>query len=343
MDIRLNINRYIGENYPCYILMDIGANHNGDFKTAKQLIETAAEMGADGIKFQTYSAKKLYSTKTPKFSKDSTVPYEVIKKYQHPREWLPKLNEIAIKHKIDFISSPFDYEAVDILEEINVPYYKIASPEIVDLDLIEYIAKKQKPIIISTGMATIGEIEEAIEVVLKHDNNNIILLHCVVLYPCPVEFINLKAIETLRNVFKYPVGFSDHSLGIHISLAAISMGAKVIEKHFTLDKSQKGPDHHFALEPNELKEMVEKIRDIEKSMGDGIKKPNKLELEENYKLARRSIIAAMDISKGVKITRDMLIIKRPGFGIKPKFLNILLGKTAKVDIKKEQWITWDMI
>ena len=343
MVIKIKGNRFIGKEYPCYIIMDVGANHNGDFETAKKLIIRAAEMGADAIKFQTYTAEGLYSKLTPKFSKDPTAPFELIKKHQHPRKWLPKLKVIAIKHNIDFSSSPFDYEAVDLLDEINVPFYKIASPEIKNLDLIEYIAKKQKPVILSTGMATIEEIKEAIDVILKNHNDRIILLHCNVMYPSPFEIVNLKAIKTMKKVFKYPIGFSDHTLGVHISLAAVSLGAKVIERHFTLDRTQQGPDHNFSLEPEELKDMVEKIRDIEKSMGDGIKKPSELELKENYKMARPSIIAAIDIPKGRVLTRDMLIIKRPGFGIEPKFINDILGKKTKCEIKKEQWLIWDMI
>lgn len=343
MKIWINGNNYIGDDSPCYVIVDVGANHNRDFQTAKELILSAAKMGADAIKFQTYTAEKLYSKKTPMFSKDITSPFDLIKSLQHPPEWLPILSDIAKEIGITFLSTPFDFEAVDLLEDIGVPLFKIASPEIVDLELVDYISKKQKPIILSTGMADIGEIEEATNTILKNNNNNIILLHCNTLYPAPVEIVNLKAINTLKNVFKYPVGFSDHTLGFHISLAAVSIGAKVIEKHFTLDRNQNGPDHHFAIEPLELKELVHKIREIEKAMGNGLKKPSNLELKENYRMGRRSIIAAIDIPKSTEITREMLIIKRPAFGIKPKFIDILIGRKARVDIEKDQWISWDMI
>ena len=191
-------------------------------------------------------------------------------------------------------------------------------------------------------MANIGEIEDAVNVMLKNNNKNIILLHCNTIYPTPYEAVNLKAIGTLKNVFEYPIGFSDHTLGIHISLAAVSLGAKVIERHFTLDKSQEGPDHAVALDPSDLKDLVINVRDIEKSFGNGVKRPHELE-SENYEKGRRSIIAARDIPKGTTITRDMLIIKRPSYGIKPKFLNLVVGRTAKIDIEYDQWITWDMI
>lgn len=343
MEVKIRQNRFIGKDHPCYIIMDVGANHNQDLKTAKKLIEVSAEMGADAVKFQTYTADKLYSSKTPLFSSSPIPANELIKKCEHPRDWLPILNEVAKKNNIHFASSPFDFEAVDLLEEIDVPFYKIASPEIVDLELIDYIAKKRKPIIISTGMSSIADVEDAVNTILKTNNKEIILLHCNTLYPTPVEEINLKAIKTLKKVFKCPIGFSDHSLGIHISLAAVSIGAKVIEKHFTLDRTQKGPDHVFAIEPLELYDLVRKIRDIEKAFGNGIKKPSKLELKENFKMARRSIIAARKIPKGIIISRDMLIVKRPGFGIKPKHINIVIGRKAIVDIEEDQWITWEMI
>lgn len=343
MKIKVDKKRYIGEDSPCYIIMDVGANHNGDLEIAKKLIISAAESGADAIKFQTYTADKLYSKKTPQFSKDPTTPYEMIREYEHPREWLPILKEVAQENNIHFFSSPFDFEAVDLLEKIDVPLYKVASPEIVDLDLIDYIAKKRKPIIVSTGMANIEEIKDAVNIIIKNENNNIIILHCNTLYPPPIETINLRAMETLTKTFPYIIGFSDHTLGTHIALAAVSMGAKVIEKHFTLDRNQKGPDHNFAIEPSELKDLVIKIREIEKAMGDGIKKPHELELGENYDKARRSIIAKIDIPKDTIISRDMLIVKRPGYGIKPKFIKDLIGKKAKKNIKADEWITWEMI
>ncbi len=361
MEIKITEKRYIGDQHPCYIIMDVAANHNGDLETAKKLIEVSAKMGADVIKFQTYTAEMLYSEKTPLFSHTTISPFDLIKQVQHPREWLPVLKEVADNHSIDFSSSPFDFEAVDLLEQINVPFYKIASAEIVDLELIAYIAKKGKPIIISTGMSYMEDIEDAVNTVLENNNDKIILLHCNTLYPTPLEAVNLKAIKTLEETFKYPIGFSDHTIGINISLAAVAMGARVIERHITLNKDQEGPDHKFALEPDDLKTLVENIRRIENAkwqgedmksfiegiknigtaMGDGVKKPHALELEENFEKGRRSIIAAIDISEGTKITREMLIVKRPGYGIKPKFIKSVIGKRPKFDIEKEQWITWD--
>jgi len=213
----------------------------------------------------------------------------------------------------------------------------------VDLELIKYAAEKGKPMIISTGMANLGEIEDAINAIKSVGNGDILLLHCNSLYPTPVEIVNLKAIETMKAAFNVPVGFSDHTLGIHIPIAAVAMGACVIEKHFTLDRTLPGPDHSFAIEPDKLKEMVRCIREVEKAKGSGIKEKSELESEEMYVKARRSIHAKVDIPKGTKIMRDMLIIKRPGYGIKPKFIDIVIGREAKKDIKDDEWITWDAV
>ncbi len=341
-EICLNNGTLIGGDNPCYVIVDVAANHNGDFDTAKELIRQAAWAGADAVKFQTYTADKLYSKNTPQFSKDPVKPYDLIKSVEHPREWLPLLNDFAKELNIDFLSSPFDNEATDLLEELDVALYKVASSEIVDLDLIRYMASKGKPVIISTGMARLGEIEEAIEACMMEGNSQIMLLHCNTAYPTPIEIVNLKAMTTLADAFKLITGFSDHTLGSHIALAAVARGAKVIEKHFTLDKSQNGPDHNFAIEPAELKLMMTQIRDIEQALGTGIKKVSEQE-RESYEKGRRSIIAACNIPKDTPLTRDMLTVKRPGYGIKPNLIDIASHRTAKQDIAKDDIITWDML
>jgi len=334
--------KIVGKGHPTYIIAEIGANHNCNMKIAKSLIDKASEAGVDAVKFQTYKAETLYSKKTPRFSKDNMDPFDLIKQCELPRDWHKELFEYTVDRNLHFLSSPFDYEAVDLLDKIGAPAYKIASFEIVDLELLEYIAKKKKPIILSTGMANLGEIEEALEAIRKQGNNNIVLLHCNSMYPSPADIVNLNAINTMSSVFKIPIGFSDHTIGIHISIAAVAKGATVIEKHFTLDRKMDGPDHHFAIEPSELKQMVSFIRDIEKAQGTGIKEVSKKE-KEMYEKGRRSIIALEKIPKGTKITREMLIIKRPGYGIKPKFIDNVIGKTAKKDIKADDWLTWDLI
>jgi len=332
--------KIVGEGHLTYIIAEVGSNHNRDKIIAKKLIDKAADAGVDAVKFQTFKAEKLYSKKTPKFSKDKIGPYDLIKSIELPREWHEELFEYTANKNLHFLSSPFDYEAVDLLNEIGVPAFKLASFEITDLELLKYTAKKRKPIILSTGMANIEEIKEALETIRFQGNDDIVLLHCNSMYPSPVEIVNLNAINTMFAAFRIPIGFSDHTIGVHIPVAAVAKGAKVIEKHFTLDRRMKGPDHNFAVEPDELKQMVQNIRDVEKAAGTGIKEAS-TEEKEMYEKGRRSLIATRDIPKGTKITRDMIVIKRPGFGIKPKFLNKVVGKTAKKDIKEEQWITWE--
>ncbi|MFX0096374.1 MAG: N-acetylneuraminate synthase family protein [Candidatus Hodarchaeota archaeon] len=336
-------NQLVGNGEPCLVIAEAGSNHNNNLEQAKKLIDVAVEAGADIVKFQIFKAETLYSKKTPEFSylKGQNV-YELIKSIETPREWIKELAEYCKKRDVGFLASAFDFEAVDILDRY-VHAFKIASFEIVDLELIRYVAEKGKPVIISTGMANLGEIEDAENTVKSVGNDDIILLHCSSLYPTPVDIVNLRAIETMKNAFRVPIGFSDHTLGIHISIAAVAMGACVIEKHFTLDRTLRGPDHSFAVEPNELRDMIRWIKDVENAKGNGIKDKSEIERKEIYKKARRSIHAKCDIPKGTRITRDMLIIKRPGYGIKPKFINIMIGKNAKRDIEEDEWITWEMI
>ena len=332
----------ISEGEPCFMIAEAGSNHNGSLEQAKKLIDVAVAAKADAVKFQIYKAESLYSKHTPEFSylKGQNV-YELIKSIETPREWIKELAGYCEARNITFLATPFDFEAIDLLDKY-APAFKIASFEIVDLELLQYAARKGKPMIISTGMANLGEIEDAINAIKSVGNEDILLLHCNSLYPTPVDVVNLKAIETMRTAFKVPVGFSDHTLGIHIPIAAVAMGACVIEKHFTLSREMKGPDHSFAIEPDELKEMVRCIREVEKAKGTGIKEKSELE-GEGYEKARRSIHAKVDIPKGTRITRDMLIIKRPGYGIKPKFIDIVVGREAKRDVKEDEWITWDAV
>ena len=335
-------NRLVGEGEPCFIVAEAGSNHDGKLSQARELVDVAVEAGADAVKFQIYSAETLYSKKTPKFSTSEKPPWELIKKIETPREWIPDLKEYCDKKGIIFFATPFDFNAVDELDPY-VDLYKVASFEIVDLSLIEYIARKQKPTIISTGLANMGEIEDAYLTYTKTGNDKLVFLQCASVYPAPPEIMNLRSMKTIGDSFGVITGLSDHTLGIYISVAAVAMGAKVIEKHFTLSRKLKGPDHPFAIEPDELKEMVKEIRDVEKALGNGKKLGPSAQELENYKKARRSIHAKVNIPKGTRITNDMLIIKRPGYGIKPKFINIVIGREARKNIEEDQWITWDVI
>lgn len=335
---------FVGDGEPTFVIAEAGANHNRNFDMAKKLIDVAADAKANAVKFQTYSAETLYSKKTPAFSKDNKIkPYELIKNVELPRDWQAKLAEYARERGIMFLSTPFDYEAVDELDELGIQAFKFASFEIVDLELLKYASSKQKPIILSTGMASLGDIEDALIAIRSEGNDEIILLHCNSLYPTPPEVVNLRAIRTMHEAFKLPVGFSDHTPGISISLAAVGMDACLIEKHFTLDRKLRGPDHIFAIEPDELKDLVLGIRAVDTAKGDGIKRRSWLEDGEMYQKGRRSIIAKHDIPIGTVITRDMLVVKRPGYGISPKLIDIVVGRTTKLEIKEDEWITWEML
>jgi N-acetylneuraminate synthase/N,N'-diacetyllegionaminate synthase len=335
-------NKMVGKGEPCFIIAEAGANHNRDFDLAKKIIDEAVASNADAIKFQTFSAETLYSTKTPEFDYMKGNIYDIIKSIELPRNWQKDLKEYSDSKGIIFMSTPFDRKAVDELAELKIEAFKVASFEIVDLEFIEYIAKKGKPVIISTGLCNLGEIEEAVNTCKNSGNDDIILLHCSSNYPSTPDILNLKAIKTMRKAFDCVIGYSDHSVGIHLSIAAVTLGASVLEKHFTLDRTMKGPDHPFAIEPQELKLMIRNIRDAELAFGDGIKKRSDKE-EDMYKKARRSVIAACAIPKGTVITREMLTVKRPGFGIKPKYINHIVGRKAAVNIEEDDIITWDLV
>lgn len=334
--------RGIGEEERCYIIAEAGSNHNQNFDRAKKLIDVAADARVDAVKFQTYSADKLYSAKTPIFPGEDKKPYEVVKNVEIPREWQADLMKYAKQKGLTFLSTPFDYEAVDELEELGISAYKWASSTITDLPMLKYAAKKGKPMLLSTGMSDLADIQNAINAVYSTGNKRIALLHCTSVYPCPASEVNLRMMDTIRDAFHLPTGFSDHSLGTAIPVAAVARGAKMLEKHFTLDRSLEGPDHPFAMEPQELKEMVSMVREVEESLGSPIKEATPGE-REKVELSRRSIIAAEDISKGQKIERGMLMVKRPGFGISPDLIDVVVGRHAKEEIKKDTWITWDMI
>jgi len=339
-------NRYISEDYPTFIIAEAGVNHNGSLELAKKLVDVAKEAGVDAVKFQTFKTEKVVSKFAPKAeyqiknTGNNESQYEMIKKLELTEEEFIELYKYTKEKGLIFLSTPFDFESADFLEDL-VPAYKISSTDLTNLPFLEYIAKKGKPIILSTGMATLGEIEEAVNTIKKY-NEDIILLHCITNYPADFEELNLRAIKTLKEAFKLPVGYSDHSLGIYAPIAAVTLGAVVIEKHFTINKNLPGPDHKASLNPEELKEMVKAIRLIEKALGDGIKRPTFSE-EKIKKVVRKSLVANVDIPKGSIIKREMVTIKRPGIGIEPKYLDKIIGKKAKRDIKKDEVIRWEDI
>ena len=335
-------NRKVGHNEPCYVIAEIGSNHNQDFELACEHIEAAAESGSDAVKFQTFKASNHYSTKSPGFSYlDNQDPHKLIESLELDRSWQKDLKKKANECGVHFFSSPCDSDAINSLVEIDTPIYKIASFDLPDLDLVTEMASHKKPLILSTGMANLQDIQLAVNAAASVENYDIALLQCTSLYPAPVGLSNLRAMNSMREAFGLPVGYSDHTEGDHISLAAISMGACILEKHFTLDKKLPGPDHSFAMEPKNWKEMVDKIRDIEAGMGDGFKNGPRPEELEMYEKGRRSVHASVNIKKGEAITRQMLTIKRPGLGISPHFINQIIGREAKVDIDQDSWILWN--
>jgi len=340
--------RLIGSQNPCFIIAEAGINHNGDVALAKKLVDAAVEAGADAVKFQTFKAENVVTSTAEKAEYQKTATgttesqYEMIKKLELSEADFGELAEYAGDAGIIFLSTPFDEESVNLLDQIGVPAFKIPSGEITNFPLLKKIAQKFKPIILSTGMATLGEVEEALNHLKKHGAEEIVLLHCTTSYPAPVTAVNLRAMETLRYAFQMPAGYSDHTEGITIPIAAVAMGACVIEKHFTLDRTLPGPDHRASLEPQELATMVKAVRDVELARGNGVKGPTEEE-EAIKRVARRSIVAKRDIRMGDVLAEDDLAIKRPGTGIEPRYLDFVVRTKARVPIWRDQVIQWDMI
>lgn len=326
-----------------FIIAEAGDNHNGDINLAYKLIDKAAEAGADCVKFQTFITEEIISknARMAEYQKKNTgqdeSQFEMVKKLELSFSDFEKLKEYCDCKKIMFLSTPFDLKSVDFLESIGVNVWKIPSGEITNLPYLIKIAKTNKDIILSTGMATIEEIEQTVSVLKENGAGNITLLHCTTEYPAPVNEVNLFAMKTMRKYFNLDVGYSDHTQGIAIPTAAVALGATVIEKHFTLDKNMDGPDHKASLEPHELKDMVDAIRQVEKALGNGEKKPSPSEIK-NIAIARKSIVARCDIKKGDTFSEENLAIKRPGEGISPMSWFEILGKEAKRDFIEDEYI-----
>jgi len=341
--------RPIGPEHPCFIIAEAGSNHNRDLGTALRMIDVAADAGADAVKFQTYSAESLYSKKTPMidyvkkggYLKEGETIWDMIKRIEMPRDWHPELAKRCEEKGVVFLSTPFDLKAVEELESVGIAAYKIASFEITHIPLLRAVARTRKPIILSTGMADLSDIEFALNVINGEGNKATALMQCAISYPPRYEDLNLRAMDTLRQAFAMPVGFSDHTTGITSDIAAVARGANLIEKHYTLDRNMPGPDHSFALEPDELLMMCKAIRDTEKALGSPVKKHTEAE-KDLYKLARRSLVAAVDIPAGTPITEEMLDVKRPGYGIPAKHMLLVVGRIPKKNIEADDILTWDL-
>lgn len=340
--------RLVGFDHPAYVIAEVGANHNRDLGLAKQLIDVALEAGADAVKFQTYSGDTMYSRHVPPFDSLRRVtdkaPRDLIEEIALPREWQPELAEYATKIGIHFFSTPFDHAAVQQLAEIDVPLLKIASFELVDLPLIRAAAATGRPLLISTGMATLAEIDEALRAAQTAGAPGVGLMQCTSIYPAAPELINLRAMHTMQAAFGVPVGFSDHTTGTAAPIAAAALGASFIEKHVTLDRTMPGPDHSFALEPHELRQLVSDIREAEAALGDGTKSgPIPEEQGETYENGRRSLVLTQSLPRGTVLEPEMVTTKRPGWGIAPRHLEIVLGRELRTDAEADDVLTWDMI
>ena len=327
-----------------FIIAEAGVNHNGSLDIALQLVDKAVEAGADCVKFQTFITENemVKNAEKAEYQKNSTGDteneFEMVKKLELTFEEFRKIKDYCEKKNILFLSTPFDLDSIDFLESLDIAYWKIPSGEITNLPYLRKIAKTKREIIMSTGMCDLEEVRQAVNVLKENGSGKITLLHCNTEYPTPYEDVNLLAMDTLHREFQLDIGYSDHTLGIEVPVAAVARGAAVIEKHFTLDREMEGPDHKASLETDELKKMIISIRNIEKALGSGEKKPSGSE-KKNISVARKSIVAKKPISKGERFTEENLAIKRPGTGINPMCWNEILGLYASKDYVEDEQIT----
>ena len=327
------------------IIAEAGVNHNGSIGTAKKMIDAAADAGADFVKFQTFKAEALVTqfADKAKYQKELTdkdeSQFDMIKKLELDRHAHKELIQYCSSKNILFMSTAFDHESIDLLAKLNIPFFKIPSGEITNLPYLRYISRMGKPVVMSTGMATLEEIRAAMDILLKvgMKKDELTILHCNTEYPTPMKDVNLRAMLTIRDELDVKVGYSDHTLGIEIPIAAVAMGATVIEKHFTLDRTLPGPDHAASLDPDELKAMVASIRNIEKAMGDGVKKPSPSEIM-NIPIVRKSIVAKKIIKKEERFSEENLTVKRPGTGISPMEWDTYIGKSANREYQADDLI-----
>lgn len=350
MEVFFNKDKHIYNYCKPYIIAEIGANHNGDMDLAKKIIDCAKECGADAVKFQSWTSKSLIAKE--EYERNQSYDdgdggkkhfgslQEMVEKYYLREEQHYELKEYCQKVGIDFCSSPFSKSEVDLLVKLDVPFIKIASMDINNLELIKHAAKSKKPILLSTGMATLAEIENAVKAVESQGNNQIVILHCISIYPPKYEDINLNNIKMLQQAFDYPIGFSDHTIGTSIPLASVALGSCIIEKHFTLDKDLPGWDHQISADERELKEIVTESSNIQKALGE-YKRVVSDDEEAKKKKFRRSIVAGRTLSKGEAISKEDIEVKRPGTGISPENIEFVVGRVLKKDINADSLLKWE--
>jgi len=340
--------KVIGDGNPTFIIAEAGVNHNGDINIAKQLVDKAKFAGVDAIKFQTYKTEKLVTryADMADYQKSNIgkvdSQFNMLKKLELTYQNFIELQKYCIHKGIMFLSTPFDFESAEFLASIGIEAFKISSGDLTNIPFLQYMARFKKPMILSSGMATLSEIEDAINSIYLLGNNEVAVLHCTSNYPAKLQNVNLKAMNTIKNAFQIVSGYSDHTEGITVAIAAAAIGSNIIEKHFTLDKNMEGPDHKASLDPAELKEMVEAIRSVEMALGTGIKRYKPSEVD-TMKAARKSIVASRNIKIGEVVNLEDLDYKRPGTGLSPKLYIDVVGKTINRDIKMDEQITLNMV
>jgi len=340
--------RRIGVGYPCFLIAEAGVNHNGDLSLAHRLVDVAADAGADAVKFQTFKTERLVTADAPKaaYQKRTTgedeSQFQLLKRLELTHEMHLELMAHCQSRNLLFLSTPFEEESADELVQLGLKVLKLPSGELTNLPFMDHVARKKIPVILSTGMGSLGEVEQAVQIFQAAGNAQLVLLHCVSNYPTDPADCNLRAMRTMEAAFGLPVGFSDHTDGIQIALAAVALGACVIEKHFTLDRNAPGPDHRASLEPDELTKMIHGIRSVESALGDGRKLPATTE-RNTAEVARKSIVADSEIPADCVITTEMLVLKRPGTGLPPAMLPHITGRTSRRVIPAGSLITWEML
>lgn len=338
--------RWIGPGHAPFLIAEAGVNHNGELDMALALVDAAVQAGADAVKFQSFSAERLVSPQAPKAHYQLETTDQAESQYQ----MLKRLELSAADHRLIlahcqkkgvlFLSSPFDEESADFLERLDVAAFKIPSGEITNLPFLAHVARKGRPLIVSTGMSSLGEVEAALQTIAGAGDPPLVLLHCVSQYPAPPEELNLRAMHTLQAAFGVPVGFSDHTAGIEMALVAVALGAGVIEKHFTLDRSLPGPDQRASLEPDELQRLAEGMRQVSLALGDGVKRPAASE-KDTAAVARKSLAAACDLPAGTLLTAEMVVVRRPGSGLPPVMREQLLGRRTAKALTAGQLFHWE--
>lgn len=338
--------RTIGPTSRCFVIAEAGVNHDGRLDRALALVAAAAAAGADAVKFQTFSADTLVSPRAPQFpyvraaDDGSRSQYEMLRRLELPRDWHEPIRRRCEALGLLFLSTPFHESDADWLEAFGVPAFKIASGDVTNLPLLAHVGRKGRPILLSTGMSTLAEVARAVETVTESGNDQLVLLHCVSDYPADPRDANLRAMDTMRRAFDVPVGFSDHSRGLDVSLAAAALGASVLERHVTTDRALPGPDHAASLEPGELADLVRGIRVVESALGSGIKRPARSE-EKTRLCVRKSVVAVRDLARGERLDDGTLALRRPGGGLPPDALPLVLGRRLQRDVEAGALITPD--